>query len=65
MTAYKCDICGTYYTKIKHLEICNVSIAIGGGAGLIDVCPACIDDLQKVIDFRQGLKCRKDFNNDL
>lgn len=55
MTAYKCDVCGAYYTKVRRIVINTTSAMIGDHGILCDICPGCIDAIQKVINERKGL----------
>ena len=56
MIAYKCDICGAYFTKRAYIKVNNIHKQIGRGGMWNDICPDCIKAIQTVIDEREELK---------
>lgn len=57
MTAYKCDICGGFFSKQK-VNIINSKlkfsryVRLGDKNNFADICPKCTDALQEVIENR-------------
>lgn len=59
MKAYKCDICGNYYTKIKWNRINKFEVRLGDAHSYADICPECANAIQTVIDQRMNLNSKE------
>lgn len=60
MTAYKCDICGCLFSKKSDNIIDSNSkskwhVRLGDNNNYVDICPHCVDALQKIIDIRTDI----------
>lgn len=54
--AYKCDICGEFYTADQKMsnKINDKHVRLGDDSSYSDLCPDCISAIQKVIDDRSN-----------
>lgn len=55
MDAYKCDICGGFYTAKTWNYIGELKVLHGTPHSFSDICPDCVKAIQKVIDERTGI----------
>lgn len=53
--AYKCDICGDFFTKVISNTIGEHIVRLGDDRAFSDVCPKCTDLIQGVINERNGI----------